>query len=40
MVTDVKLSKSSGEIYGIAREEVPVNTVEYAFDLPVRTTYK
>ena len=40
MVTDVELGKSGSEVYRVAREEVSMNAVECAFDLPVRTTYK
>ena len=40
MISDVELGKPGGKIYRVAREEVSMNTVECAFNLRVRTTYK
>lgn len=40
MITDVELGKSGGEVCRVAREEVSMNAVECAFDLPMHTTYK
>ena len=33
MVTDVELGESGGEVYRVAREEIPVDAVECVVDL-------